>query len=493
MRTELPEALEPRPTGRRRTTAAQLQATAHLSGALPALDKGRVLAAFKQAASAKGFSPSVVHMVDVLFGYSWSSDWQQGFPRLVWPSQEVLVSETGLTLSGIKKRLRRLIDLGLIRAHDIGTGRRWGRRDKKTGRILQACGFDLSPIGERMPEFLAAAAEHEARRQEARALRGACSATSRAALSLTDHAVEDGLAGADWQALAEAVRHLAATARLQKDPMQLAPLAGRLRLLSDQIERQVQAARTAVDCVNSNPQGSPNRLRKFDFGEASTKFYYAAYDSGTEVLCTSRSVQFGLFVWLGWSSEFPQPAKGTPITTTNELPIAKATAPAGRSLAQEADGASGESGPDRLGRLRRESAAEADLFRGFPMSPNVLLHLVPAYRDWVNTSAPTWAQIADACDLLRQHMGMSTHLYGQAKLVLGGIGASVAIGTIAAKHEARLVKNPGGYLRRMLEKHHTGDLRLDKTLHGLADAAGRPGKGRRKADVPSGAFGRLLA
>ncbi|MHB0729921.1 plasmid replication protein RepC [Roseomonas mucosa] len=442
MRTDLPDALKPRPTGRRRTTAAQLQATARLSGALPALDKGRVLAAFKQAASAMGFSPSVVHMVDVLFGYSWSSDWQQGFPRLVWPSQEVLVSETGLTLSGIKKRLRRLIDLGLIRAHDIGTGRRWGRRDQKTGRILQACGFDLSPIGERMLEFLAAAAEHEARRQEARALRGACSATSRAALSLTDHAVEDGLAGADWQALAEAVRHLAATARLQNDPMQLAPLAGRLRLLYDQIERQVQAARTAVDCVNSNPQGSP---------------------------------------------------EGTPITTTKELPIAKATAPAGRSLAQEASAASGESGPDRLGRLRRESAAEADLFRGFPMSPNVLLHLVPAYRDWVNTSTPTWAQIAEACDLLRQHMGISTHLYGQAKLVLGGIGASVAIGTIAAKHEARLVRNPGGYLRRMLEKHHTGDLRLDKTLHGLADAAGRPGKGRGKADVPSGAFGRLLA
>ena len=47
MRTELPEALVPRPTGRRRTTAAQLQATARLSGALPALDKGRVLSAFK--------------------------------------------------------------------------------------------------------------------------------------------------------------------------------------------------------------------------------------------------------------------------------------------------------------------------------------------------------------------------------------------------------------------------------------------------------------
>ncbi|WP_424140891.1 4Fe-4S dicluster domain-containing protein, partial [Roseomonas chloroacetimidivorans] len=56
----------------------------------------------------------------------------------------------------------------------------------------------------------------------------------------------------------------------------------------------------------------PNRLRKFDSGEASTKIYYAAYDSGTAVLCTSRSVQFGLFVWLGWSSEFPQPAKACP-------------------------------------------------------------------------------------------------------------------------------------------------------------------------------------
>ncbi|MDJ0390668.1 plasmid replication protein RepC [Roseomonas sp. E05] len=441
MRTELPEALVPRPTGRRRTTAAQLQATARLRGALPALDKGRVLSAFKQAACAMGFSPAVVHMVDVLFGYSWSTDWQEGWPRLVWPSQEALVSETGLTLSGIKKRLRRLIDLGLIRAHDIGTGRRWGRRDKKTGRILQACGFDLSPIGERMLEFLAAAAEHEARRQEARALRATCSATARAALSLTDHAMDEGLIGADWQGLADAVRHLAATARVQRDLLQLVPLAGRLRLLHDQVEQRVQTARSAVDCVNSNPQGSP---------------------------------------------------EGPPITTTNELQIAKATAPAGRSLAQEAGGVGGEVGTERPNRWQRDGAAEADLFRGFPVSPQVLLHLVPAYRDWVNTSTPSWGQIAEACDLLRQHMGVSTHLYGQAKLVLGGIGASVAIGTIAAKHEARLVKNPGGYLRRMLEKHHTGELRLDKTLHGLADAAGRPGKGRRKAGVPSGAFGRLL-
>jgi replication initiation protein RepC len=57
--------------------------------------------------------------------------------------------------------------------------------------------------------------------------------------------------------------------------------------------------------------------------------------------------------------------------------------------------------------------------------------------------------------------------------VFGTNGAAVVIGTIAVKDAARCVRNPAGYLRRMVERHRAGDLHLDRTLHGLAAAAAR--------------------
>lgn len=422
MSTDVTVANKSRPTGRRRTTAAQMQATAHLTGALPALQRFQVLAAFKKAAPILGFSPAVVHTMDLLFAYSRDIDWQDGWPRLVWPSQERLTSATGLTVGGIKARIRRLIDLGLIRTHDIGTGRRWGKRDKKTGRILQACGFDLSPLGERLTELLTASTELEARRVEATALRGECSASLRVILSLIDLALEQALLGADWLALAEEARQFAAASRMHRDALQLAPLAGRLRLLQDKVESLVKAAQVSVKYVNNDPQGS---------------------------------------------------LSSPPNTTTNKLKNANAFAPAGNSLAQEESRAKGKSGDASFNGVRHESAEETALFRGFPVTPQVLLHLVPVYRDWVTDSAPSWGEISDACNLVRQNIGISTHLYAQTRLVLGEKGTSVAIGIIAVKHQAKLVRNPHGYLRCMLEKQHIGELRLDKTLHGLADAAGR--------------------
>lgn len=138
------------------------------------------------------------------------------------------------------------------------------------------------------------------------------------------------------------------------------------------------------------------------------------------------------------------------------------------------------------------SAAKDDLLRGFPMNPEVLLHLVPAYRDWVSSSRPDWSDVEKASQVVRQHLQISAHTYGQAQLVLGGRGAAIVVGTIATKHAAKMVHNPTGYLRKMVEQHLKGELRLDKTLHGLADMAGRPGKATRRGQVAQGSFGRLL-
>lgn len=428
-------------TGRRTTTKAELQATAGLSGVLEELDRGRVLSAFKAAVPAMGFPRWVPGTVDTFFRYSRKADWQAGWARVVWPSNEELCRHLDLSLSGLKKRIRKLIDLGLIRAIDVGTGKRWGRRCPRTQQILQACGFDLSPVGERMPEFLAASAEYEALLQEARALRAKCSAWSRRVLSMTDHGIEHELPGGDWLAWATEAQALAQPAKGVSDPRRLVPIEARLKALHYRVTDAIQAAVEPVERVIREPQG---------------------------------------------------PHEGTLITTTTETVIAKAIAQEGSRPAQEGGGVGGEVGTPIQPVVAATSPAKDDLLRGFPMNPEVLLHLVPAYRDWVSSSRPDWSEVEKASQMVRQHLRISAHTYGQARLVLGGRGAAIVVGTIATKHEAKMVHNPTGYLRKMVEQHLKGELRLDKTLHGLADMAGRPGRATRRGAVPQGSFGQLL-
>ena len=252
---------------------------------------------------------------------------------------------------------------------------------------------------------------------------------------MTDHGVERHLDGGDWVAWAAEAKKLAEPAKSLFDPSRLMPIEARLKALHDLVAEALHAAVPPVECVDKKSQGS---------------------------------------------------SEGTPITTTNELKIAKANAPADGGLARQVAGVTTGANNTSGSRGWSEGAEESTLFRGFPVTPQVLLHLVPAYRNWVHTSAPSWGEISDACDLVRKHMEISTHLYAQTRLVLGEKGTSVAIGTIAVKHQAKLVRNPGGYLRRTLEKQHAGELRLDRTLHGLADAAGQPGKVKRRGEIASG-------
>lgn len=424
----------PRKTGRRRTTGAQLRATADLSGRLEELERGRVLAAFKAAAPALGYAPCVVHMLDLLFRYSRDEDWQAGQRRYVWPSNEVLMESTGLTLSGVRKRLRRLIDLGLIRAHDIGTGRRWGQRDSQTGCILQASGFDLSPVGERMAEFTALADAVKARRREVKIRRRECSAWSRRILSLTDHGIAVELVEVDWPSLASEAERLAALARTEDDPLELASIEVRLRRLHEEAERRFRVVSSSVEAVDSAPQDA---------------------------------------------------LQDTLITPTNQLSIAEAIAAGGSSPARDAGVGTTNSGMIKQPAAGERSGRSNDVLHGFPMSPALLLHLIPAYRDWVRSAAPAWDDIQQACDVVRSQLEISPQVYGHARVAFGTTGALVAIGTIAVKHAAQRVHNPAGYLRRMIERHRTGDLHLDRTLHGLAAAAAQESRGRGLSRGPA--------
>ena len=52
---------------------------------------------------------------------------------------------------------------------------------------------------------------------------------------------------------------------------------------------------------------------------------------------------------------------------------------------------------------------------------------------------------------------------------LGRWPAAVALAAISARYAAGEVRSPGGLLRKMIDLHEAGDLRLDRTLYGIAD------------------------
>lgn len=71
---------------------------------------------------------------------------------MVWPSNEHLSNTTGLDERTIRNHIKRLIDLGLIRARDSANGKRYARFDR-AGRPVEAFGFDLTPVMARLSEF----------------------------------------------------------------------------------------------------------------------------------------------------------------------------------------------------------------------------------------------------------------------------------------------------------------------------------------------------
>src|SRR5512132_3896010 len=150
----------------------QVQAIAERFEGLPeGVSKGQALAAFKQAARPLGISPRLRDAVDVLFAFSAPQDWQPGARPIVWPSNRKLESTLGLARRQVQNVLNALIHATLITPVDSPTGRRWGHRDAKTGKIIEAYGFDLSPIALRHDEFVAIAERAAAEERERADLR----------------------------------------------------------------------------------------------------------------------------------------------------------------------------------------------------------------------------------------------------------------------------------------------------------------------------------
>src|ERR671910_1412936 len=132
-----------------------------------ALEDGRTVtrkelsAAARDAAKALELRNGPRSVLSELVACWGEQEWER---LLVWPSNDYLVSRTGLSERGIRKAFRVLIDQQLIIPKESPNGKRYAVKDL-AGEIVDAFGFDLTPVYARRGEWMTLITEHKQLRE----------------------------------------------------------------------------------------------------------------------------------------------------------------------------------------------------------------------------------------------------------------------------------------------------------------------------------------
>jgi replication initiation protein RepC len=386
---------------------------------------GQLLAAFKAAAPRLGIAPRLVHAVDWLFRFTQPQDWGKDSRPIVWPSASMQQEALGLSPTQVKETTRRLIELGLVAMKDSPNGKRYGRRDPKD-RIIEAYGFDLSPIATRHAEFRRLAEEGRVERSAMGRLRRRATIARKAIIQILETAAEYAIEGEEWITLARESEALARALRAVErvDEMETGVKS---------LERRQQAARerleTLLGVVETDPMGAENRPHIYN--------YKPSLDPLKDTVNAAE-------------------------TCSREGGTAVSQSPA----------------------LAQPKRPEKGMVHG--IRPDELVRLTPKLKPYLRRPNPTWPDIIDAADWLRHDLGVSKSLWGDACLAMGRELAAVAIAIVSSKEAEHFRTSPGGYFHGMVAKAKAGELHLERTVWALRRAseperyAGRAGGSDRR-------------
>lgn len=145
---------------------------AALAGQRRALEDGRTItrkelsASAREAAKALGLRPALRLVLSELVAAWGEQEWSR---LIVWPSNAYLVSRTGLSERAVRYALRDLVALEVVTPKDSANGKRYAVRGRD-GAIVDAFGFDLTPLQARRGDWAQAIqARAEARERRRRA------------------------------------------------------------------------------------------------------------------------------------------------------------------------------------------------------------------------------------------------------------------------------------------------------------------------------------
>jgi len=388
---------------------------------------GRALAAFKAAAPALGYGPRVIHAIDWLFSFTQPQDWTAGQKPIVWPSAGLQQEALSLGVTQAKALNRYLVEIGLVTMRDSPNGKRYGKRDAQ-GRIVEAYGFDLSPLAARLAEFQAVAEHARAERECLRHLRRRATIARKGLDQVLETAAELGFTEPEWRQLGDEARVLARALRKVESPDEMAVGVASLERRHKEAREWLESATSQAEeasskGVDSDPLGSENRPHQYNYNSNlnSKKNTVIAHEE-----CKS-------------AVELP----------SHPAPIVPAETAQARQEPQTAKPPRMDAGPV----LR--------------LTTDELVCLAPRLRPYLRTASPTWPEIVDAADWLRNDLGVSKSLWGDACLAMGREQAAIAVAIVSAKPPEHFTTTPGGYFNGMVARAKAGTLNLSRTIWGL--------------------------
>jgi len=419
-----------RPTGFRRLTVASMATESEArefsgfghNGPRP----GHILAAFKAAAPFLGFGSRIVHAVDWLFRFTAPQDWLEGARPVVWPSARMQQEELQLSATRVKALNRLLIELGLVAAKDSPNGKRYGRRDRD-GKIIEAYGFDLSPLAQRLEEFQRVSEEGREERARMGQLRRRATIARKALVQVFEAVSEFGLIDDAWRALSDEAHTLSrALKRVERlDEMEIGVAGLERRRLEAEQRLQTQLAKDN-ESVSKDPVGT---------------------DSGPHIDTYKESLN---------------PKKDTVIVSE-----------------RSSSGFEGTVEPNNRPQRRTEPTEHEERGRVLRLHPDELAVVAPRLRAYLRVGDPKWSDIVEAADMLRRDLDVSRPLWIEACSVLGRQMAAIALAVVSTKDPEHFTRTAGHYFHGMIERAKKGQLHLDRTLWGLrSDRRDRTERGR---------------
>jgi replication initiation protein RepC len=417
-------------SGWRKATAGLAVAEQHAqAGERAAVPKAQAFVAVKRVGAHIGLKAGDMLLLDTLGAFTQGQDWEEGQRPIVWASNAYLMEQTGFSLSALKRHARRLAETGVISFKDSPNGKRWGHRDAD-GRIIEAYGFDLSPLSARVEEFEQLQAELQAERELCQRLKRQITVARRMIRARIEAASHAALRG-PWEHLAGLFEDL-----LGRLPRRNTGSETLERLLAWFRELQVRVEATYLKAARED-EAVENAAETIEqISEKTQEMDPREVISDPHILITTQL---------------------NPVTCN-------------RSETEQAAGVVPNAPPEeQVDRELEDWVAETRKKRGAALDLPTVMQACPEFASWARNMGgylKDWGELHRVAGQLRPMIGVSEHAWNLAQGRLGPQIATAALVLTCDKHCAGEVVSPGGYLRGIVQKAGAGELHLERSFYG---------------------------
>ena len=440
----------------------------------------------------QGVSEPALALLGYLFNWTQPQDWLAGSRPVVFPSNDTVCADHGLTEASLRRHVMELRHAGAIAMKDSGNNKRHGRRDPE-GRIMLSCtfGYDLSPLALRQAHYQDIVKAHKADCALRKDARRTAKIASRALQQLIESAEAWKLLSPYWEALPQRLADLREQMEQAASTAALADVAHRLEQLRKEALAVFNAAsaerakggksHAPETCGTNGENAATSENNKWDLSGRPLKSE-RHYNTTTKTL-DSDSVQAQRTSVAGFTPCVSQaPAEPVPdLQTSAEATKAEASNPDDprkRNCEAWRDRAPWDGGTLNMPQVKT-SAAE-------------LASVVPELQKRLGGAEANWGSLSSALRSWAHEAGISVASIKHAEKLMGWQSAFIGLAVVASKDGYHFDVSPGAYFNGgIVKRAQNGTLDLRATLWGLRE--GTTGAPVKPAPVPMATHDRVAS